>query len=191
MNSRRRGVAGDVRESPGLEELNETPTPAGPDNDDNAHAGSIRRGMLRVARLRALLEQRRSDGDQADDFRVCFGIQSVQSARSVTLGDLLNDVGRVKDVPRERIPGLLLQLAALETALAGRLEELTARYEPMAVEPKDRLLTPDEAAALLGVTPASLRRNWRRYRFARKLSRKTLRFSETGLRRWIAAKVPS
>jgi Helix-turn-helix domain len=114
---------------------------------------------------------------------------SAGAARSVTLVDLLDDPERVKDVAREQIPALLVRLSALEIALAARLEELTTCHEPMGLELKDRLLTPEEAAVLLGVSPASLRRNWRRYRFARKLSRKTLRFSETGLRRWIATKM--
>jgi hypothetical protein len=141
---------------------------------------SLRQEMLRVARLRDLLEQRRAGANGSTEVVIQFQVLSVESARSVTLGDLLDDPGRVKDVPRERIPALLLRLAALETALAGRLEELTARRD--VVEPKDRLLKPEEAAELLGVDPLWLRRNWRRYRFARKLSRKTLRFSEAGWR---------
>lgn len=49
----------------------------------------------------------------------------------------------------------------------------------------DRLLTPEEAAALLGVTVQWLYRHSRDFSFSRKLSRKVLRFHEAGLRRYI------
>jgi hypothetical protein len=77
----------------------------------------------------------------------------VESTRTVTLSALFDDPMGGKDVARERIPALLLQLASLETALAARLEELTTPAQLAAVEPKDRLLTPDEAAELMGVAP--------------------------------------
>jgi len=49
----------------------------------------------------------------------------------------------------------------------------------------DRLLTPDEAAALLGVTVRWLHRHAAQFSFTRKLSRKCLRFHEAGLRAYI------
>jgi len=54
--------------------------------------------------------------------------------------------------------------------------------EPQA---KDRLLPPEEAAALLGVTVRWLYRHAGQFTFTRKLSRKVLRFHEAGLRRFI------
>ena len=54
----------------------------------------------------------------------------------------------------------------------------------------DTLLTAEEAAKLMGVTPRWLRRHWKRLPFARKISRKVLRFSTSGLHRWAAAKKP-
>jgi predicted DNA-binding transcriptional regulator AlpA len=54
----------------------------------------------------------------------------------------------------------------------------------------DRLLTPDEAAALAGVGRRWLYRHAANLPFARRINRKTLRFSEAGLRRWLAAKKP-
>lgn len=45
----------------------------------------------------------------------------------------------------------------------------------------DRLLTPDEAAALLGVTVRWLYRHAGQFTFTRKLSRKVLRFHGPGL----------
>jgi predicted DNA-binding transcriptional regulator AlpA len=49
----------------------------------------------------------------------------------------------------------------------------------------DRLLTPEEAATLLGVTVRWLYRHAAQFTFTRKLSRKVLRFHEAGLRRYI------
>lgn len=48
--------------------------------------------------------------------------------------------------------------------------------------PPDRLLTPDEAAAMLGVSVRWLYRHAGKFTFTRRLSRKVLRFHEPGLR---------
>ena len=67
-------------------------------------------------------------------------------------------------------------------------EELTLqKAQPME---KDKLLTPNEAAALMGVNRRWLYRHAGDLPFTRRFGRKTLRFSEAGLRRWIAAKKP-
>jgi predicted DNA-binding transcriptional regulator AlpA len=84
----------------------------------------------------------------------------------------------------------LMAIAGLETALAARLmagTQMTAEVK----ETEDRLLTADEAASLLRVTPRWLYRRSSRLPFTRRLSRKALRFSETGIRRWMAARKAS
>jgi predicted DNA-binding transcriptional regulator AlpA len=144
----------------------------------------VRTAMLRVARLKDLLEHRRSAGDQADEFTVSFGIQSVGSGRSVTLSDVLADPARVKGVPRERIPVLLLQLASLETALAGRLEELTTTGADKRID-NDRLLTVSEAAETLKTSEDWLYRNATRLPFVVRMGRRQLRFSALGIARHI------
>jgi len=55
------------------------------------------------------------------------------------------------------------------------------------IEPRaqDRLLSPEEAAALLGVTVRWIYRHAGQFTFTRKLSRKVLRFHEAGLRRYM------
>jgi len=53
---------------------------------------------------------------------------------------------------------------------------------------KDTLLTADEAAKLMGVSRRWVYRNSGKLGFARRINRKTLRFSAAGLRRWIAAR---
>jgi predicted DNA-binding transcriptional regulator AlpA len=53
---------------------------------------------------------------------------------------------------------------------------------------QSRLLSPDEAAAIIGVNKAWLFRHGKRLPFTRKLSRKNIRYDEAGLRRWLAAR---
>jgi excisionase family DNA binding protein len=55
---------------------------------------------------------------------------------------------------------------------------------------RDALLTPDEAAAMIGVNRRWLYRHSAKLPFTRRISRKSLRFSEAGLHRWLAAKTP-
>ena len=52
--------------------------------------------------------------------------------------------------------------------------------------PTDQLLTAEQVAARLGASEAWVYRQARRWPFARKLGRRCLRFSETGLDRWLA-----
>jgi predicted DNA-binding transcriptional regulator AlpA len=56
---------------------------------------------------------------------------------------------------------------------------------------EDNLLTPEQAAEILGQSVRWLYRHAAKLPFTRRLSRKNLRFSEAGLRRWIAAKKPA
>lgn len=87
----------------------------------------------------------------------------------------------------------MAQAAALQTALAAHLAAIA---DPVTIraaehgEPPERLLGPSEAAALLGVTVTWLYRHAGKLPFTRRLSRKALRFSDTGLQRWLAARKP-
>jgi predicted DNA-binding transcriptional regulator AlpA len=81
------------------------------------------------------------------------------------------------------------QLSTLHLSLLSRL--IKVRRQPLqvgATSDNDRLLSVDEAAEILKVTPQWLYRHARRLPFARRLSRKALRFSEAGLRRWAASR---
>lgn len=111
---------------------------------------------------------------------------------SPTLADLLQNPQRVAEMPPEAIPALLCQLSALQSALAARLASASAsgngKTEAQAAADRDCLLTPQEAAQRLGVSPKWLYRHHKRLPFTRQLSRKVLRFSEAGLRKWVATK---
>ena len=56
---------------------------------------------------------------------------------------------------------------------------------------KDMLLSLKQAATLMGVNPRWLYRHAAKLPFTRRISRKNLRFSEVGLRRWIAIRNPN
>ena len=53
-------------------------------------------------------------------------------------------------------------------------------------EAEERLLTAEEAAQLLGVSPDWLYRNAKKLPFTRKLGPKMLRFSYQGILKWLA-----
>jgi predicted DNA-binding transcriptional regulator AlpA len=86
-----------------------------------------------------------------------------------------------------------------ERALVASLRPLV-REQPSPVLPcpppsctalawsEDDLLTIDEAAAKLRVSPRWLYRHAKTLPFSRKLSRKVLRFSRTGIARWLATR---
>ena len=52
------------------------------------------------------------------------------------------------------------------------------------------LLTPDECARELRVSPRWVYRHWKTLPFARKIAPKVLRFDRAGLERWIGTKKP-
>jgi hypothetical protein len=81
----------------------------------------------------------------------------------------------IESIPREQIPALI-------TALASRLLEPVPTAAPVA---GDRLLTVEEAAATLAVTPEWLYRRGKRLGLAVKLGDGTLRFSSTALDAYI------
>jgi len=68
-------------------------------------------------------------------------------------------------------------------------EERTENSNASSAE-KDTLLTADETAKRMGVSRRWVYRKAPQLPFARRTSRKHLRFSEAGLRRWLAAKKP-
>ena len=100
--------------------------------------------------------------------------------------DLLRNPSRVDELSPKQLAGLAAVLSAMTTAVLARsVASAVGRAEPTheVTEPgPDRLLTAKEAADLLNVTPRWLYR--RQLPFAR-LSRRAVRFSEAGLRRWL------
>lgn len=108
------------------------------------------------------------------------------------LARLLQDPAVAAAVPPEEIPALLGELERLKATLWARMMNTEGTNmtsgQPPAPGEEDRLLTAKEAAPILGVKGTWLYRHAKRLPFARRLSRKCLRFSEAGLRRWQASK---
>jgi hypothetical protein len=101
------------------------------------------------------------------------------------LQDLIADPSTVKDLPLEAVPVLRGELAKLDTLLLARLlstVDRQVRREESMIE--EKLLTAEQAALILGVTPRWLYGHAKKLPFARRLSPKVLRFSESGLRKW-------
>ncbi len=94
------------------------------------------------------------------------------------------------EVPVESIAPVITRLASLQTALAARLLAHPVNGKPQDVGPEgeDELLTVVDAARLLNVSEDWIYRRAGRLPFTRRLSRKALRFSKTGLLKWRAAR---
>src|SRR5262249_54803743 len=104
-----------------------------------------------------------------------------------TLAALATDPRLLDAVPSERIATLLRQATALALALAARLPEpVGERPEP--IEPPGKWLTAGQVAAQASLTvrqvrSLSRRADWKP--FTRRLSARTTRFSDTGVRAWL------
>jgi hypothetical protein len=104
-----------------------------------------------------------------------------------SLAELLAHPERVKGLPRPVLAGLLAQLSAVGATIGAEIANGDDHDRPATPAEPDRLLTPDEAAKIMGVDAKWLVRHSRQYRFAKKLGHRTIRFSELGLRRWMSA----
>lgn len=85
----------------------------------------------------------------------------------------------------------LAAVAAELASLAAKMVEPEQVPEVQAQEPApdgDRLLTAEQVASALGLEVAAVAR--RRFPFARKLGRRTVRYSEAGLREWMRNRKP-
>jgi excisionase family DNA binding protein len=100
--------------------------------------------------------------------------------------DLDSLLAALDDLAVERLPEVL---GALETAKTRMWMRLTA---PPAVAQSatdsDETVDVDEAARLLGMSRSWVYRHARRLPFARRVGRRALRFSTSGIRRYLAAR---
>jgi len=96
---------------------------------------------------------------------------------------------RPDEVAPEHLPGLVADLARAQAALltAASRPSTVVHREPERPEP-DRMLDVEEAAAMLGVTKRWVYRHVKDLPFARRLSRKTVRFSRFGLVRHLGTR---
>lgn len=88
---------------------------------------------------------------------------------------------------REELPDLVAELARLDALARLRLVE-NEHNEPdpePGIQPAERLIDVDAAAEMLGVDRRWLYDRSDRLPFVRRLGRRTLRFSEPGIVRWL------
>jgi excisionase family DNA binding protein len=95
------------------------------------------------------------------------------------------------EIPIESIAPVITRLSSLQTALAARLIRIpiALNQNESLPESEDELLTTADAAKLLNVSEDWIYRRAGRLPFARRLSRKALRFSKTGLLKWRKARL--
>lgn len=104
------------------------------------------------------------------------------------LRDLLADPRRVDELTPVEAASALVQLASLQVALAAQLRAgPTSTDADLLVPASDRLLTAEDVAGRFGRSVAWVYRQAKHWTFTRRVTRRTLRFSEAGLSRWVAA----
>jgi predicted DNA-binding transcriptional regulator AlpA len=84
----------------------------------------------------------------------------------------------IRDIPREDMPEIIGRLVGM------LVSAVMYQPAPAGVLAQDRLLDVNEAAKLLGMKPASLRRRHAEFPFTRRISKKTIKFSSAGIARW-------
>src|SRR5438034_554260 len=137
--------------------------------------------------------------DGSTQFVSSFGARRMAKADLKTKGDnpvvsvanLKQHPEAVSSLPAQAIPALVAELASEQVTLSALQGLLTARllneHSPSkgGASEEDRLMTAAEVAATLGVPKRWVQRRARRLPFARLISAHAVRYSATGLKRWL------
>ena len=107
---------------------------------------------------------------------------------SALLQRLVGDPGMLVSITPEQERAILASLRS--AVVEPRSISIPIQESPATAWSEGDLLTVDEAAAVLRVTPRWLYRHAKKLPFVRKLSRKSLRFSRSGITRWLATRRP-
>lgn len=101
--------------------------------------------------------------------------------------DLVSDLLRVADLTPTEAATALVELATLQSAVAARLHSTQTPGSGRPTVPQnDRLLTAGEVAGRFGRSVDWVYRHAKHWPFTRRLTRRTVRFSEAGLERFLA-----
>jgi predicted DNA-binding transcriptional regulator AlpA len=118
------------------------------------------------------------------------GLQAGRATDQPSVAALMANPDRAVGVPVSQITALLTALASEQARLAAiqgvLMTRLLASQPAASDESADQLLTAEEVARALGVTRRWVQRRARRLPFARRLSAHAVRYSESGLKRWMA-----
>ena len=115
------------------------------------------------------------------------------STGAFTLLVLRDHPEAASSVPAHAIPALVAELASEQARLSALQALLTTRLLDAQVasrrdDAEDRLMTAEEVAAILSVPKRWVQRRARRLPFARLISEHAVRYSEAGLKRWLATR---
>lgn len=129
---------------------------------------------------------------RATDVPACRSETQLTGPISAALLSLLQAPAQPLQCGDDELHGMLVETTRLQIELAAvsarLLEELITRKGVGARPPDEHWLTPDQAAAQLGVTPRWIRRRARVLPFVRRISGRAIRISDEGLRRWVAGR---
>ena len=109
-------------------------------------------------------------------------------SEKTSIEQIVTDPGMAASVPVAEIPALLIQIASVQAILLSRLVVSPNGSKVRQPPDDDRLLTAEEVAPIMNVTLRWLYRKAGSLPFTRRINRKTLRFSEQGLRRYMASR---
>jgi predicted DNA-binding transcriptional regulator AlpA len=117
-------------------------------------------------------------------------LRAGRAADYSSIAALVANPDRAVDVPVSQIAALVASLASEHAKLVAiqgvLMTRLVASQSTATGESDDRLLTAEQVANALGVTKRWVQRRARRLPFARRLSPHAVRYSESGLKRWMA-----
>jgi hypothetical protein len=106
----------------------------------------------------------------------------------ISLDDIFTNPLRVNELSAEERGKLLIQLPAVQTALAAVVVMTPVKIASQQHEP-DQLLTVEEAAKVLSVEPHWIYSRSKTLPFVRKLSHKCLRVSKLDMEKYLVAMV--
>ena len=100
--------------------------------------------------------------------------------------ELFGDSGWVDGLSPAEAEEVLVELAHLQSAVARRLRSAPSPSAEAAPLEPDLLLTAEDVASRFGRSVAWVYRQAKHWNFTRRVTRRTVRFSEAGLRRFLA-----
>jgi hypothetical protein len=105
---------------------------------------------------------------------------------NISLDTLIANPTSVAELSQSAVPGILTQIAALNSALAARM--LQAADARDVAQAPDVMLTLEQAGERIHETPEWIRRQAKKLPWVKRISRKKFLVSEQALTRWLASR---
>ena len=100
-----------------------------------------------------------------------------------TLDELISSPEKAETLSRQEAMNMMARITAIQPLLLGRLASLGA--ENKETKAPDRLLTAEEAAKRLNYSTDWVYRNAKKFPFTKRITPHRLRFSESGIEKYI------